>query len=327
MVAALALIGAVVGLIAGLLTRRTYASSATFIPQDADANLSGLALAASQFNVKLPSVGGAWGPAVYVELLQSPVLLEPIAGDTLTVAELGNQRTTLMDLLKIRGASQAEKLERAEIALRQIITARELRSLNAVELTVRTHWPSVSATIARQLVDGVNRFNVTSRRTQASAEREFIEQRAEVAAAALRAAEERLATFLRQNRMAVSPELSLERDRLQREVNLQQQLYTTLLQSREEARAREVRDTPVITILEAPRTPVLPESRRTLLKAVLGMLGFGLLGVLFAVVSDGVGRTREMRSDIARDFLTLLDDATPNAIRKMLRRSAARTER
>jgi uncharacterized protein involved in exopolysaccharide biosynthesis len=204
-IASLALFGAVIGLIDGLLTRRTFASSATFIPQDADAGLSGLALAASQFNVKLPAMGGAWGPAVYVELLQSPVLLEPIATDTLTVPELGNQRITLIDLLKVRGASRAERLERAEIALRNLITARELRSLNAVELTVRTHWPSVSATIARQLVDGVNKFNVSSRRTQASAEREFIEQRVEVAAAALRAAEDRLATFLQQNRVTGSP--------------------------------------------------------------------------------------------------------------------------
>jgi uncharacterized protein involved in exopolysaccharide biosynthesis len=325
-IASLALFGAVIGLIDGLLTRRTFASSATFIPQDADAGLSGLALAASQFNVKLPAMGGAWGPAVYVELLQSPVLLEPIATDTLTVPELGNQRITLIDLLKVRGASRAERLERAEIALRNLITARELRSLNAVELTVRTHWPSVSATIARQLVDGVNKFNVSSRRTQASAEREFIEQRVEVAAAALRAAEDRLATFLQQNRVTGSPELTLERDRLQRGVNLQQQLYTTLLQSREEARAREVRDTPVITVLEAPLTPVLPESRRTLLKAVLGMLGFGLLGVLFAVVSDSIGRTRKMSSDVARNFLSLLDDATPKAIRRVLRRTGERAE-
>src|SRR5262245_27551957 len=53
----LGMIGGLVGLASGLLKTRVYRSSATFLTQSSDlsANMSGLALAASQFGVRLPT--------------------------------------------------------------------------------------------------------------------------------------------------------------------------------------------------------------------------------------------------------------------------------
>src|SRR5690242_11043905 len=119
------------------------------------------------------------------------------------------------------------------------------------------------------------------------AERQFVEARVTEAQNALHAAEERLSDFKTRNKVIGSPELSLEQDRLQREVTLRQQVYTNLVQNEEEARIREVRDTPVITILESPRLPVLPEARQVVKKTLTGMVAGIVLGVVIAFFGHG----------------------------------------
>ncbi len=202
------------------------------------------------------------------------------------------------------------------LALRDLVKVRELRALNAVEVSVTTRWPSVSLAIASRLVKGVGRFNVETRKSQAAAERQFVEARADEAQRALREAEDRLQSFLQRNRAFVAPELAFQRDRLQREVALRQEVYTTLLQKREEARIREVRDTPVITMLEEPRLPLLPESRMTVLKTGLGALAAGLVCVVIAFLSEGLADARLLPSDDAREFFKLIDEATPRFLRR-----------
>src|SRR5688572_30630078 len=63
---ALTVVGAVIGLAAALLTPRLYVSSAVFLPERSPDESSGLALAASQFGIRVPTGGGGWGPVVYV---------------------------------------------------------------------------------------------------------------------------------------------------------------------------------------------------------------------------------------------------------------------
>lgn len=313
---ALGLFGAMVALAAGLLSPRVYMSAATFIPQGSEVGASGLALAASQFGIRLPTTGGGWGPPIYVELLHSRVLLEPIALDTIVVVEEGGRSVTLMDLLNVEAPTPELRVEYAVRALGKIVTASEDRKLGAVKVSVTTKWPSVSLALAERLVHGVNRFNVETRKSQAAAERQFVEAQAGEAERALREAEDRLQGFLQRNRVISSPDLGFEHDRLQRQVALRQQVYTSLLQNREEARIREVRDTPVITVLEEPRLPVVGEARNSVSKGVLGGLAGGMLGVLIAFLAQGMVGARRQPSQEAREFFQLVEEATPRLLRR-----------
>jgi uncharacterized protein involved in exopolysaccharide biosynthesis len=295
-------LGLLGGLMAGavaLLSPRTYSSTATFIPQGSDASTSGLALAAGQLGIRVGGGGGTWGPPVYVEVLHSNALLAPIALDTVTVAEEG-RRTTIADVLHVpANKNSLMRAESAVSAVAGVVSVSEIKSLGAVEVSVKTHWPSVSLALAQRLVSGVNQFNVERRRTQATAERQFVEVQAAEAQTTLRQAEDRLLTFLKGNRaVAGSPELAFERDRLQRDVSLRNQVYTSLLQNLEEARMREVRDTPVITIREPPRLPVMSDGRGTVQRVVLGGFVGVALGVLIGfltetlVASEALGGSR-----------------------------------
>lgn len=315
-IVAMAALGLVIGLQDGLSKPREFMSSATFIPQAAQGGSSGLALAASQFGFNVPSAAGGWGPPMYVELIRSRALLEPIALDTLVVAEEGGRRMALMDLLQIKAPTRERAVTTAVGALNGMIAANEEKKIGGVTVSVKTKWPSVSLALANRLVHRVNQFNLETRKSQAAVERQFVEAQAVESERALRGAEDKLQAFLQVNRdIGGSPGLAFERDRLQREVARQSQLYTSWLQSREEARIREIRDTPVITVFESPRLAFMAEPRKSALKAILGGIAGAIFGVLFAFIADALAGARRSKREDAQEFFQLIENATPRFLK------------
>ncbi len=314
------LLGIAVGLAVGLTSRREYVSSATFIPQTSEAgSSSGLAMAASQLGLRIPSSSSAWGPSVYVELLRSRTLLEPIVLDSLVVEEKKGQRIAILDLLDISGSTHPLQVERSVRELGNLISVSEDKKLNAVKLKVTSPWPSVSRAITERLLKGVNQFNLKERKSQASAERQFAGALAGEAETALRDAEDKLQRFMERNRtLSGSPALTLEQDRLRRDVTSRQQLYTTLLQNREEARIREVRDTPVITVLEEPQLPIQGESRRSIQKGLVGGLVGLMFGLAFAFISQAIFAARARPDATTQEFFDQLRSTTPVFLAKFL---------
>jgi uncharacterized protein involved in exopolysaccharide biosynthesis len=123
-------------------------------------------------------------------------------------------------------------------------------------------------------------FNLARRQSQAGAERRFVERRLEEVRDSLRDAEMRLQSFLQLNRDFRAPALELAHGRILRDVAREQQLVATLESAYEQARIEEIRDTPVLTVVETPDLPPRPDPRHLALKTVLGLLmgaGAGLL--------------------------------------------------
>jgi len=244
-------------------------------------------------------------------------LLEPIALDTVVIVEEQGRRAAVIDLLDIKPAAPRTRVDRAVRKLARMVTANEVRAINAVSVRVATRWPSVSLALVDRLVYGVNQFNLQTRKSQATAERQFVEARGAEAEHALRDAEDRLQTFLQRNRIIGSnSEQALDRDRLEREVARRTQLYTSLLESLEEARIREVRDTPVITVLEEPRAAIVPEGRGTLSKGILGALAGSAVGLIIALLGQGFSRARREVNGESREFFRLVEEATPRFLRR-----------
>jgi uncharacterized protein involved in exopolysaccharide biosynthesis len=307
--------GFVVALGLAVVRGQRYTTRATFIPETSDAlGASGLALAASQFGIQLPNTSGdAWGPAVYVDIARSRDLLEPITADSIEVPELEGRRVAIIELLDIGTVRPGLQTELALRELRKVIRVSEDKNLQAVRLTATTKWPSVSLWLVNRLVKGINQFNLETRKPQAAAERTFIEGQAAGAERSLREAEDRLQAFLQRNRGPVegSPMLVFERDRMQREVTFKQQVHSTLAQSLEEARIREVRNTPVFTLIEAPRIAAVADSRHLALKGFLGMAAGFALGMLLAGIrqrTSGAQRTSDLAS---QEFFDLLEQVFP----------------
>ena len=306
-IAGAGVLGGIVGLTLGLTAGRVYKSEATFIPQGTQ-DVSSLAGIGAQFGIRLPTgTGNVWGPPVYVELLRSATLLTPIAIDTFTITE-ENRRAALADLLKIKAPTPPLRVMYTVMKLQKIVRVDEDRRLNAVRISVITDWPSLSYELVNRLVDAVNQFNLQTRKSQATAERQFADAQAAAAEQALREAEDRLQAFLQQNRGDFNgiPRLQFTRDRLQRDVQLREQVYSSLLSSREDARLREVRDTPVITVLEAPRVPVVREARRSVRKAIMFALGWTALAMIAVFLVEGLRELRQSGRPETRELIRML---------------------
>lgn len=289
------IIGTLVAVIPALFRSRVYTASASFMPQGGDVSRSGLANLAGQFGVALPTgENPSQSPDFYSRLLKSRELLGSIARDTFVVSEKGGKRIAFLDLFKIKGDSLKPREEKAVKKLGQIVSTSVVKSTGVLELSVGTEWPSVSLAITSALLDAVNEFNQRTRKSQAAAERKFVEGRLDAASTELRAAEDRLVGFMTTNKQfSSSPLLTFERERLQREVATRQQLVSTLTQSYEEVRIREVRDTPVITVIETPSVASVPEPRGLLKSVLVGILLGGVFGALQIFLASSFARRRE----------------------------------
>lgn len=311
-------IGAAVAALSVFSKPALYRASASFVPQGSNVRRSELASLAGQFGVSLPAGSESFSPEFYADLLKTGVLLRPIARDTLVVQEMGGQRISFLDLFEIPEGAAMRREEQGVTALMEILTASVARGTGVVELSVATRWPSVSLAIATALVNRVNAYNRRTMQGQAAAERRFVEDRLAVARAELRESEDRLERFLVTNRQfGSSPELTFERDRLQRDVSLHQQVFTSLTQSYEEVRIREVRDTPAITMFEPPSVPTLPEPRGRLRRVLLGLLLGGFFGVLTAFTSEMMNRRRSEGVREVEEFVGALGEVKGEILRPL----------
>ncbi len=143
--------------------------------------------------------------------------------------------------------------------------------------------------IAEQLLRQVERFNLQTRQSRGAAERAFIEERVAAVQGELAEVEAALLAHIQSNRQITnSPELQFQRNQLQDEVASRRQVYTSLVQAYEEARISEVRDTPVLTVLQTPFAPPAPDDRGLLIRLVLGVVLGSLIGVLLALVAEAL---------------------------------------
>lgn len=270
----------------------TYTADAAFMPQGArDSGSGGLRSLAGQFGVTVPGDGGSDSPEFYADLLGSRTILGPLVSDTFTVGSLGGggeRRGTLAELLEVDGRSpEAVRLNTLEWLRDEAVSRRSELATGKVSFSVSTPWPQLSAELAERLLRQVNDFNLQNRQSQAAAERTFIEGRLDETRRELEEAEGALRRFLEANRQfSSSPELVFEHDRLQREVALRQSVVSALSQSFEEARISEVRNLPVITILESPEVPIRHDGRGLALRGVLALFLGAMLGVGYAFVRE-----------------------------------------
>lgn len=308
-----ALLGVVLALIVGvvvLMHGRTWKASVAFVPQ-ARRSPSGLSTLANQFGLAVPLGEGAQTPAFYAELVRSRSLLAAVAATRFPYrAHTGEAQGTLAEIYGLKGGTPALEVDAAvRRLLRDVQTAINAKS-GTVRVTVGADTPVLADKLVRRIMELLNQFNLETRQSQAAAERRFSEQRLDAVKGELRAAEDRLQHFLQNNRdLRNSPELTFQQDRLAREVNLQQQLYASLAQAYEQARIEEVRDTPVITIVDDPAVPVRPEPRGLVLQTFLALILGGLLGLGWGLVRDRLRGVRGMDLPAADEFQRLKAEA------------------
>jgi uncharacterized protein involved in exopolysaccharide biosynthesis len=292
---------------------RTYAATASFVPQTEGRAATGASTLAQQFGVNLGTERPGQSPHFYVGLLQSRTLLRQIveAEYQIPVGDGRIWRGTLVDYWELgdRGAQRAPERRATEI-LRRAISTSVVRETGVVQLRVSSEHALLAERIAERLLELMNEFNLEVQRARAQEESRFIASRMAEAHAELLAAEDVLQDFLRQNRAFLnSPELVFEHDRLQRQVQMRQEVYTSLLRSQEQARIDAARDVPMFTVIDRPAGSAEPEGRGLVLRGMLALM-LGLLLAVFVILVMEVGRRgRETEDPQYREFQGLAREA------------------
>jgi len=284
----------------GLLRDRSWTSQGAIVAQSPSGNVSRLAGLAAQFGVSVPTGQGGQSPDYFADVLRSDGMLRQ-----LLTAEYTGADGKKIDLVAHLVPSQQERARRAEFALRElrnrVSTSVGLKT-GIVRVGVKVADPELARQIVARAIDELNALNIRAQQAIATQERRFTDERLTVARAELRLSEDRLESFLRGNRAFTGgPQLVLQEERLRRDVSLRQQVVVGLAQSLEQSRLEEVRNVPVISVVEAPVRPALPDSRRLVLKGLFAAIATASLLFALLVATEWRRRFTVMSPDVAAE--------------------------
>jgi len=306
-----------VTVVAQLLRAPQYTAAASFMPQRSDATARNLGSMAAQLGIRIGNEGQGESPAFYTELITSRAILVPALESRYTSTPEGQEvRGTLIELYDVEAETEALRRDAALRALRDNIGVTTSSATDIVHLSVTADSPELSQQIAARILELVNQFNLETRQSRATEERRFIEERMAEAQTQLRDAEDGLQRFLQRNRdFRNSPELGLLHGRLEREVGMRQQVFNTLAQAYEQARIEEVRNTPVITIVEPPVQPARRDARGTVVRGILALATGVMVAAAIAFLLEFLRHGRRQEERGYPEFQRLRREAREDLVR------------
>jgi tyrosine-protein kinase Etk/Wzc len=294
------LICGIVTALVSLVLPSFYTAKTTLTPVASSSigGLSGSALASLAGLAGLAglssSSGGSLSPDFIAEVLKSREVLTATLDSPFRGAP-GEAERPLLDILGVKGRTEAQRINRGLRKFEKAVKTRVDHSTGIVALTVQARNPELAASIANRMMVILNSFNLERRQSQSREQARFTGERLAQAEAELHQAEAAELRFLQANReYRGAPILEFERNRLQRAVDLKQEVYVSLAKAYDEARISEVRDTPVITIIDSAVAPDRRSAPKPLLNGALGFLAGGLLAFLLVFLLEQ--RTHAMRS-------------------------------
>ena len=270
------LLGTVGGAALGLLLDPVYEAETSFVPSKAlespgaTAGSSFIA-AAQQFG--LSGVQTSDPTELFRSILFSNAFLDRMAEEEIAT---GSGRVRLDSLLLGEQPADPKQHKKAIDRLSSALRFEVDTKSGVVTTSLRLEDQDVVAHALDHVVQELDRKHRTLVGARVAAELRFIGSRLEEAEASLREAEEAVRVFLDRNqRVADSPHLSLQLDRLQREVQVRQRLFLTLREQYEFSQIREVRELPEISVLDPAQRPVGSAWPSVPLLTILGcVLGF-----------------------------------------------------
>ena len=278
-----------------LLAAPVYTSVAKFIPSTSRGVTS-----------RMSSLTGTPGAAVdlgddtssadyYVALVESPTFLEKILTRSFQIDALG-RREQLLTFMDMPGETERERVLRGCKALDEnlLITASKApsgtNSPRIITLTVGAAEARLSAEITAAILDEIVEHNQTARNSKAAENRKFVQKQLDDAEKALAKSSEALAAFMARNRKIATPEVQSEKDRLERQRRMHEEVFITLTKQLELARIEEQENRVSIEVLQPPEAPLNRSSpRRTQSVLLAGLVGL-FLGCGLALLQDRMSR-------------------------------------
>ena len=282
--------------VVSILTTHDYGAHAVFLPTSIGAAASRTGGLAAELGLPVGSASAGDPPALYVTLVKSRRLLEAVAETPFPDPERG-RAGTLTEILALDDDPQTS-LTATVGWLRNHLRVVPDPTSGLIQLDVEAESAVLAEAINRRILTLINDFNLARRQEGAAANRAFIDSRVAEAKRNLDAAEGALRRFLDVNRrIEDSPTLIFERDRLQRNVVFQQQIYTNLATSLEQAKIEEVRNTPVVTVVDGPEGSGTTTGAGPLVVGAAGLIVGFVLSLTVVLVLEFANHLRTNRPE------------------------------
>jgi len=288
-----------------LLQRPVYTAETNFTPETPGSSglassIAGLAGLAGQLGLGA-TTGTSVSPDFFAELIHSREVLRSTLQTEFSDPAARDRKRPLLDLMGVKGGSTEKRLQDGSRRLAAQSDASVEKPTGIVSLEVEMPDPQLAADVANRMIALLNQFNLERRQSQSHEQRRFTGDRLRESEGELREAERAQLRFLQTNRQYIgSPLLEFQAAQHERTVQVKQEVYLTLTKAHEEARIAEVRDTPVLTVIDPAVPPALRSRPRRVLGVSVALIVGGLLGI--ALVYIGAFRSR-VRRDSPPDYV------------------------
>ncbi|MBI4500132.1 MAG: hypothetical protein HY700_03125 [Gemmatimonadetes bacterium] len=301
-------LGVLLAMVIALMWPRGYVATAQFLPQ-VTGDQSRLAGLAAQFGINIGGSASPESPDFYAQLIQSRELTEAVVRSTYRLHRGDStvyREGRLPELVASGGETPLARLRRGMRWLRKHRAVGVSLKTGVIAVQVTAPQPELAEQINGRILELVNEYNLNRRQTRASAEREFVEGRLRDMHDSLLATEAAYQRFLERNkRYQQSPELMLQAANLRAALDLRRQVYNSLAQSLEQARIDQVRNTPVISVIDRPEGSAVRAPSQLLLAVFLGGM-FGLaIALAWVFGGEYIDRQRLRHPETYADFVVL----------------------
>jgi uncharacterized protein involved in exopolysaccharide biosynthesis len=256
-----------------------YKSTTTLYPANQEkGSISQLQVIAAQFGI---SGMGSSNNYNIPDVVRSRRLRKNIIEKKWNTAKFPGEQIYLYDFWGIEDDNLIIRKELALEKLSELISVGSDDETGLITIGILTEEPQLSADIVNFISDKVTQYILKEQQNHGKKNRIFIEKRLIETKKELTRAEESLKDFLEKNRVITeSPEIKLEYNRLQRKITIKQEVYITLEQQKELAMIEEVKDTPIVNILDVGEKPIKKaKPKRALILIVFMLIGF-IIGIM-----------------------------------------------
>lgn len=283
----------IVSVIYVFVTPPIFTSYVTILPtyeSEQTAQLSYLRNLAGQFGIAQMPVKNV--SELFPDIIKSRKIIYTILQKRF---EFKGDSLSLIEIMKIdEGDLNSNLFYGYESLIKSISVSREIRT-NITKLEVSSKFPKLSADIAASIVDELDLYNRNQRTTKAKENREFIERRLTVTDDSLKMADYNLKEFGERNKGGFenSPELQMIFRQLMRNLKKWEEIYYTLVSEYEIAKIQEIRDTPIINVLDEARVPVRKSAPKRAFIVMLSLIIGANVGIVLSFVKESRLKKKE----------------------------------
>jgi len=277
-------------IIISYLLPQYFASTVVILPEASQSKLAALGGLSDLASLAGVNVGAEASPTkLYPVIVKSEAVLKNVIYRKYRTKAF----TDSVTLVQLWDGGEENPLLAYETVLRSLRDELDVSldsKTNVLTVSLLTKEPQLSADIVNAIAHELDVFSRTKRTTNASAQRKWIEGRLTEVKADLENSEIALKDFRENNRRVVdSPDLLLKQGRFIREVEISSALFAELKKQYEVAKIEEIKNIPIVNVMDAGRPAAKNEKPKKAIIAVVffllsffGGIGFVLLRIRYA---------------------------------------------